>query len=55
LEENDTKENPLKIQNIQQKTERLKQNKIRYELLEEKLKVSDEPQIQQTNVNQMRS
>jgi hypothetical protein len=36
LEENDAKENPAKIQNIQQKIERLKQNKIRYELLKER-------------------
>lgn len=49
LEENDTKENQSKIQNIQQKIERLKQNKIRYELLEEKLKTSGEPQISTTD------
>ena len=49
LEENDTKENPAEIKNIQQKIERLKQNKIRYELLEEKLKVSGEPQISTTD------
>jgi transposase len=49
LEENDAKENPAKIQNIQQKIERLKQNKIRYELLEEKLKESGEPQISTTD------
>jgi len=49
LEENDAKENPPKIQNIQQKIERLKQNKIRYELLEEKLKLSDQPQISTTD------
>ena len=49
LEENDAKENPAKIHNIQQKIERLKQNKIRYELLEEKLKESGEPQISTTD------
>ena len=49
LEENDAKENPVKIQNIHQKLERLKQNKIRYELLEEKLKASGEPQISTTD------
>jgi transposase len=49
LEENDAKENPPKIQNIQQKIERLNQNKIRYELLEEKLKASGEPQISTTD------
>lgn len=49
LEENDAKQNPEKIKNIKQKIERLKQNKIRYELLEEKLKVSSEPQISTTD------
>lgn len=49
LEENDAKENPVKSQNIQQNIERLKQNKIRYELLEEKLKASGEPQISTTD------
>ena len=49
LEENDTKENSSEMKNIQQKIERLKQNKIRYELLEEKLKVSGEPQISTTD------
>lgn len=49
LEENDVKESPTKIQNIQQKIERLKKNKIRYELLEEKLKASGEPQISTTD------
>jgi transposase len=49
LEENDTKENPVKIQNIQQKIARLKGNKFRYELLEEKLKASGEPQISTTD------
>lgn len=48
LEENDSKENAPKIQNIQQKIELLKQNKIRYEVLEEKLKASGEPQISTT-------
>lgn len=49
LEENDAKENSVKSQNIQQNIERLKQNKIRYELLEEKLKASGEPQISTTD------
>jgi transposase len=49
LEANDDKENHSKIQNIQQKIERLKHNKIRYELLEEKLKASGEPQISTTD------
>jgi hypothetical protein len=38
LEENDAKDNPAIIQNIQQKLDRLKGNKLRYEQLEEKLK-----------------
>jgi len=49
LEENDTKESASKIQNIQQKIERLQQNKLRYDLLEEKLKASGEPQISTTD------
>ncbi len=49
LEKNDEKENVVKITNIQQKIERLKQNKIRYELLEEQLKASGEPQISTTD------
>jgi transposase len=49
LEENDSKENQPKIKNIQQKIERLKENKLRYELLEEKLKASGEPQISTTD------
>ncbi|MFV8360776.1 IS1182 family transposase [Flavobacterium sp. LS1P3] len=49
LEENDVKESPAKIQNIQQKIDRLKGNKLRYELLEEKLKQSGQPQISTTD------
>ena len=49
LEANDAKENSPKIKNVQQKIECLKQNKIRYELLEEKLKASGEPQISTTD------
>jgi transposase/type II secretory pathway component PulJ len=49
LEENDVKESPATIQNIQQKIERLKGNKLRYELLEEKLTASGEPQISTTD------
>jgi transposase len=49
LEQNDAKENPDKIQNIQQKIERLKQNKLGYEQLQEKLKESGEPQISTTD------
>ncbi|WP_238567358.1 IS1182 family transposase [Flavobacterium sp. 83] len=49
LQENDVQENPVIIQNIQEKIERLKGNKLRYELLEEKLKASGEPQISTTD------
>ncbi|WP_370628731.1 IS1182 family transposase [Flavobacterium sp. SOK18b] len=49
LEENDAKDNPAIIQNIQQKLDRLKGNKLRYEQLEEKLKASGEPQISTTD------
>ena len=49
LEENDAKESPAKVQNIQQKIERLKGNKLRYDLLEEKLTASGEPQISTTD------
>ena len=49
LEQNDTEENNTKIPAIQAKTERLKANKINYELLAEKLKESGEPQISTTD------
>ena len=49
MDENDTKENTQKNQNIQQKIERLQQNKLRYKQLEEKLKVSGEPQVSTTD------
>lgn len=49
LDENDTLENGKGITKIQEKIERLKNNKIRYELLEEKLKTSGEPQISTTD------
>ncbi|MFV8343060.1 hypothetical protein ACNQGN_11700 [Flavobacterium sp. XS2P39] len=49
LDENDVKESPAKIQNIQQKIDRPKGNKLRYELLEEKLKDSGEPQVSTTD------
>jgi transposase len=51
LEQNDIQENPIVLKNIQQKIERLKQNKIKYELLEEVLKVSGEPQISTTDAD----
>ena len=49
LEKNDVKDTSVKVTNIQQKIERLKQNKIKYELLEEKLKASGEPQVSTTD------
>lgn len=49
LDKNDVKEDNIKISNIQQKIARLKQNKIKYELLEEQLKTSGEPQISTTD------
>jgi transposase len=49
LDQNDSQENSTTITNIQQKIERLKGNKIHYELLEEKLKASGEPQISTTD------
>ncbi|WP_233622090.1 IS1182 family transposase [Flavobacterium agrisoli] len=51
LEENDLQENPVAIKNIQQKIERLKQNKIKYDLLEEQLKTSEEPQVSTTDAD----
>lgn len=51
LEQNDVKENPISINNIQQKIERLKQNKIKYELLEEQLQTSGEPQVSTTDAD----
>lgn len=51
LEKNDNQENPIPITNIQQKIERLKQNKIKYELLEEQLKASGEPQVSTTDAD----
>ena len=51
LEQNDDQENLDSLTNIQQKIERLKQNKIKYELLEEQLKSSGEPQISTTDAD----
>lgn len=49
LEQNDVQENSIKISDIQEKIERLKKNKIKYKVLEEKLQVSGEPQISTTD------
>ncbi|MEC5157461.1 IS1182 family transposase [Chryseobacterium sp. MP_3.2] len=49
LAQNDAEENSTTITNIQEKIKRLKKNKLRYEVLEEKLKASGEPQISTTD------
>jgi len=49
LAQNDQNDSSVKVSKIQEKIERLKNNKIRYELLEEKLKASGEPQISTTD------
>ena len=49
LEQNDTKEDALKVERVQEKIERLKKNKINYELLSQKLEASGEPQISTTD------
>lgn len=49
LDQNDSQENTTTLTNVQQKIERLKQNKIRYELLQEQLQASGEPQISTTD------
>ena len=49
LDQNDAQENTTTITDIQQKIERLKQNKIKYELLEAELQASGEPQISTTD------
>jgi transposase len=49
LETNDVKDNTVTVTKIQEKIERLKKNKIRYELLEEQLKASGEPQVSTTD------
>ena len=49
LARNDANENSEKISDIPKKIERLKKNKLSYEVLEEKLKASGEPQISTTD------
>ena len=49
LDHNDNQEKNSSISNIQQKIARLQQNKLRYELLEEQLQASGEPQISTTD------
>ena len=49
LEENDANETSIKVSSVAEKIERLKSNKIKYELLSEKLTQSGEPQISTTD------
>ena len=49
LDVNDEDEAPQKVKSVVEKIERLKTNKIRYELLSEKLATSGEPQISTTD------
>jgi transposase len=49
LEKNDVKDNTVTVTEIKEKIELLKRNKIRHELLEEKLTTSGEPQISTTD------
>ena len=49
MDKNDTQENSTKITEIQAKIDRLNKNKISYEVLQEKLKASGEPQISTTD------
>lgn len=49
LDNNDASEDVLKVSQVQEKINRLKENKIKYELLSEKLEKSGEPQISTTD------
>jgi len=49
LEQNDAKDSSINIGEVQEKIDRLKKNKIAYELLQEKLQASGEPQISTTD------
>ena len=49
LDKNDESENQIKVTGVNEKIDRLKANKIRYELLSEKLEKSGEPQISTTD------
>jgi len=49
LDSNDANEETLKVSAIQEKINRLKENKIKYEILNEKLEKSGEPQISTTD------
>ena len=45
LEQNDIQEDSIKISDIQEKIDRLKKNKIKYEVLQEQLNSTGEPQV----------
>lgn len=49
LDSNDSNEDGIKVNAIQEKIKRLKENKIKYDLLTEKLEKSGEPQISTTD------
>lgn len=49
LEDNDSTEDNIKVTGIEEKMNRLKENKIKYELLSERLEKSGEPQISTTD------
>lgn len=49
LEQNDLDDSGIKVAKVQEKIERLKKNKLGYELLQEKLQASGEPQISTTD------
>lgn len=51
LEANDAEESNLNITEVKEKLARLKQNKINYELLQDKLEQSGEPQISTTDAD----
>lgn len=51
LDQNDVAENPLPVKDVQQKLERLKQNKIKYEVLQQELEQSTQPQISTTDTD----
>lgn len=51
LEKNDTAEQPEKIARVQEKIERLKSHKIKYEALSEELETSGEPQVSTTDAD----
>lgn len=49
LEQNDIQEDSIKVLDIQEKIDRLKKNKIKYEVLQEQLNSTGEPQVSTTD------